>query len=213
MIAFGSLTLLCGALALSYSFLNGEARIYRDALILFSFIALGMLIKYGDQSYDSNCFSKRVSNLLSIPCGLWMGALIFFDPDTATIFIGMLLALLIASKYDNMAFKLGFGVALIASILSIMNDPGNISYVGIVVVFIAAFIDERISDLADTRNEKSVFWAIMKERPALKIAVLALCMVSILSSYLYFFAFLGFDFGYSFVDRYAQWRGCDNSKA
>ncbi|MCE5296436.1 MAG: hypothetical protein LLG16_04945 [Euryarchaeota archaeon] len=213
MIAYGVMTLICGVIAWSYSIDNNEVHLNNEILIPFSFIALGVLIKYGDQSYDSNCFSRRISNLLSVPCGLWMGGLIIFDPDTATIFIGMLLALLIASKYDNVAFKLGFGIAFIASVITIFNDPGNVSFIGIIVVFAAAFADEWVSDRADAMNKSGFLWTLMKERPVLKLAVLALCAMSILSSYLYFFAFLGFDLGYSFVAKYAEWRGCEPAKA
>ncbi|MFA5312071.1 MAG: hypothetical protein WC375_01990 [Methanomassiliicoccales archaeon] len=213
MIAYGVMTLLCGVIAWSYSILNEEVHLHREVLIPFSFIALGILIKYGDQSYDSNCFSRRASNLLSVPCGLWMGGLIFFDPDTATIFIGMLLALLVASKYDNVAFKLGFAIAFIVSVMAIINNPSDVSIVGIIVVFIAAFVDELISDMADSRNKSGGIWTLIKERPVLKLTVLALCATSILSSYMYFFAFLGFDLGYSFIARYAEWRGCEPAEA
>lgn len=213
MVAYGLATLSCGIMAWTYSIIADEVHLHHVILIPFSFISLGMLIKYGDESYDSGCFSRKLSNVLSVPCGMWMGGLIYFDPDSATIFIGLLLALLVAAKYDNAAFKLGFGIAFGASVISLIVNPGNISYLGILLVFIAAFADELVNDHADVAERKDVLGLIMRERVVLKVVILALCAVSVLSSYLYFFAFLGFDMGYSFVHRYSVWKGCGDAKA
>lgn len=213
MVGYGLATLLCGVLAWTYSILFGEVHLHHVILIPFSFIALGVLIKFGDESYDSNCFSRKISNILSVPCGMWMGGLIYFDPDSATIFIGLLLALLVAAKYDNTAFKLGFGIAFGVAAISLIVDPGNISYLGILLVFVAAFVDELINDRMDVARSRGPIRMFMRERPVLKFVILGLCVTSVLSSYLYFFAFMGFDMGYSFVDRYAVWRGCQSAKA
>ncbi|MCK7510423.1 MAG: hypothetical protein MZV70_44480, partial [Desulfobacterales bacterium] len=63
------------------------------------------------------------------------------DEGSATIFIGLLLALLIASKYDNIAFKLGFVVAGSIAVLAVLN--GNLFHmVGALAVMVAAFADE-----------------------------------------------------------------------
>jgi len=212
-IAYGVLTLLCGIAAFVFASVSGYDDMVSVILIVPSFIILGMLIKYGDQSYDSDCFSKKLSNILSVPCGVWMGAMILLDQNVATIFTGMLIALLIASKYDNLAFRLGFAVAFIAAVINVLLDPGDVNYIGIIIILVTAFIDEMVSDLADIKNGKSIVWTVFKERPVMKIAVLALCITSVLSSYYYFFAFLGFDLGYSFIARLADSRGCEPAAA
>ena len=128
-----------------------------------------------------------------------MGALIFLDEGAATIFIGLLLALLIASKYDNVAFRLGFVVAGSITILAVLN--GNPFHgVGAMAVMLAAFADEVLSDRGD-RMDGGFLSKILKERLVLKVAVLLLCALSVLPTYLYFIAFLGFDTGYSFVEQ------------
>lgn len=202
------LTIICALLAWTYAtaetYLNWQYRI----LIPISFISLGALIKYADQSFDGRGFSQSLSRTIAIPCGIWMGALIFFDAGSATIFIGLLLALLIASKYDNSAFQIGFVVASLFALLSFVNYPNNVSVVGIPVVFVTAFLDERLSDLAD-KHKAGRLWRLARERPLLKIAILALCIISVLPSYLYFFAFLGFDLGYSTIERYAELKEAD----
>ena len=205
---YGSLTIVCAIMAWLFAFAYDQVLLHLQILIPFSFVSLGILIKYGDESFDADCFDKKKAKALAVPCGIWMGLLIFIDPDSATIFVGLLLALLVAAKYDNAAFKASFVVATFFALLSFIYFPDNMSYLGVVIVFIAAFLDEKLSDMADRKGGRGVKWAIMRQRPVLKLAILALCVVGVLSSYLYLFAFLGFDFGYSFVESYAQYRGC-----
>jgi hypothetical protein len=170
-------------------------------LVVLAFPLLGGLIKYGDQSYDSGRFSKRLSLVLALPGGVLMGSLILWDKGSATIFIGMLVALLIAAKYDNPAFKLGFAVAAVFALISFINFPNNFDLLGAGLIAFSAFADEVGSDQADKSGSGAIFWRAMKERPFMKVAVLFLCAVGIINSLAYLFAFLAFDLAYSFVER------------
>ncbi|NYT12053.1 MAG: hypothetical protein GKC03_05805 [Methanomassiliicoccales archaeon] len=197
---FGLLTVLVTICAGVYAHMMGEVNLNHQLVIAFSFVSLGMLIKYGDQAFDTDVFSRRSATVLAIPGGIWMGALILLDVDSATIFLGLLLALMVAAKYDNIAFKLGFliagGIGLYAAVIA----PSPEMLVGMIAVFGAAFIDEKINDVDWVeRGDTPAGW-ILRQRPVLKMTILLLCALSILSSYLYFFAFLGFDFGYSFIE-------------
>lgn len=194
-----SLTVVLILVAWTYTWFSREVPLHHQLLIPFAFVTLGMAIKYGDQVFDLNIGSKRKAILLSIPIGLLMGALIFLDEGSATIFIGLLLALLIASKYDNLAFKLGFVVAGSIAVLAVLN--GNpFHMIGALAVMAAAFADEVLSDRGD-RMDGGTLALVLKERPVLKVAVLVLCLVGALPTLLYFIAFLGFDSGYSFVEQ------------
>lgn len=208
-LAYGLATIAVTVVAWAHALWFGHAWTLLQIMIPFSFVLLGMLIKYGDVSFDDGAFDQKVSKALAVPCGLWMGALIITDPDSATIFIGLLLALLLASKYDNTAFKVGFATAGILAVISFKDFPNNANYIGVVVVFAAAFLDEKASDWADRRDGGSVLARVLRERPVLKVAILMLCVTSVLSSYLYFFAFLGFDLGYSLIERLSVLRRCD----
>lgn len=169
--------------------------------VVLAFPLLGGLIKYGDQSYDSGRFSKRISIILALPGGVLMGSLILWDKGSATIFIGMLVALLIAAKYDNLAFKLGFAVAAVFALISFVNFPNNFNLLGAGLIFLSAFADEVGSDQADKSPSRTLFWRALKERPFMKVAVLFICAVGIINSFAYVFAFLAFDLAYSFVER------------
>ena len=182
-----SLTVILILVAWTYTWFSREVPLHHHLLVPFAFVTLGMAIKYGDQVFDLNIGSKRKAILLSVPIGLLMGALIFLDEGSATIFIGLLLALLIASKYDNIAFKLGFVVAGSIAVLSVLNgNPFHL--VGALAVMIAAFADEVLSDRGD-RMEGGKIALLLKERPVLKVAVLVLCLVGALPTLLYFIAF------------------------
>lgn len=194
-----SLTVFLIIIAWTYTWFSREVPLHHHLLVPFAFVTLGMAIKYGDQVFDLNIGSKRRAILLSVPTGLLMGALIFLDEGSATIFIGLLLALLIASKYDNIAFKLGFVVAGSIAVLAVLNgNPFHL--IGALAVMGAAFADELLSDQGDGMDGGRLS-LILKERPVLKVAVLVLCLVGALPTLLYFIAFLGFDTGYSFVEQ------------
>ncbi len=193
-------TVFCLALALAIGLMASPVN-PSLLLIILAYPLLGGLIKYGDQSYDSGRFSKRISLILALPAGVIMGSLILWDKSSATIFIGMLLALLFAAKYDNLAFKLGFAVAGVFALLSFVNFPNNFDLLGAGLIFMSAFADEIGSDQADRSGSRSFIWRGMKERPFMKVTVVFLCAVGIINSLAYLFAFLAFDLAYSFVER------------
>jgi hypothetical protein len=197
---FGLLTVLVTICAGVYAHEMGEVSLNHQLVIAFSFVSLGMLIKYGDQAFDTDVFSRRSATVLAIPGGIWMGTLILMDVDSAAIFLGLLLALMIAAKYDNIAFKMGFLIAGGIGLYAVVIAPSPEMLVGISSVFAAAFIDEKINDIEWVEKADTPTGWILRQRPVLKVTILMLCALSILSSYLYFFAFLGFDFGYSFVE-------------
>lgn len=172
-------------------------------LIPASFLGLGMMIKYGDQAFDANAYSKRKALLLALPGGIWMGSLMAVDPGSATIFMGVLIALLLAGKLDNLPFKLGFAVALAMFVTFLLMGIGGINAIGALVVLAFAYVDERANDLPLVDRGNGWAATLLRNRPFLKIAVLALCLVGALPSLLYFFAFLAFDLGYSAVEAFS----------
>ncbi len=205
------LTVLLIFMAWTYTYFSREVPLHHHLLIPFAFVTLGMAIKYGDQVFDLNIGSKRRALLLSVPAGLLMGALIYLDEGSATIFIGLLLALLIASKYDNLAFKLGFLTAGSIAVLAVVNgNPFHL--IGAFAVMMAAIADEVLSDRGD-RMAGGPRALLLKERPVLKVAVLVLCVLGVLPTYLYFIAFLGFDTGYSFVEQISLSGGIGDREA
>jgi hypothetical protein len=199
LLIYSLLTATVAAAAWLYGLLFDSSGLLRNLFITLSFLGLGILIKYADQAYDEDIYSRRTTLLLAVPGGLWMGALIAIDSGAATICIGLLFALLIAGKYDNLPFRIGFVVALTFGIVALLGGS-TFSPLGALIVLVAAFVDEKTNDLPGVDGGSDWKAVLFHHRPFLKVAVLALCLVGILPSLLYFFAFLAFDFGYVLVE-------------
>jgi hypothetical protein len=172
-------------------------------LVPSSFLGLGMMIKYGDQAYDADAYSKRNTLLLALPGGIWMGSLMAVDAGSATIFVGILFALLLAGKLDNLPFRIGFVVAMGIMAAALLLGLGSMQPVGALVILAFAYVDERSNDLPCVDRGQGWKAAVLHNRPFLKAAVLALCLIGVLPSLLYFFAFLAFDLGYSAVEAFS----------
>ncbi|NLK25961.1 MAG: hypothetical protein GX307_05220 [Euryarchaeota archaeon] len=171
-----------------------------------SYLLLGMLIKYGDQAFDANVYSQHNAIALALPGGLWMGAIMLYDAGTTMIFVGLLIGLLVAHKYDNGSFQLAFIVAMAMGVAALLMRD-SLSVLGIASVIILAVLDEKIDSLPV--DENTVISKLFHQRPMLKIGVLILCVAGMLPSFMYLFAFLSFDFGYSLVDVVSTSRSYD----
>lgn len=201
---FTALTAVMTMAAWAYGHLFHGIEIVHGIVVPLSFLGLGMLIKYGDQAFDENSYSKRKTILLAIPGGLWMGLLMAFDAGSATIFMGILLSLLLAGKYDNIAFQLGFGTALAIGVGSLLLGFSTISVLGAAIVLALSFLDEKVNDLPGVDRANRWWEVLFHHRSFLKIGVLALCLLGLLPSLLYFFAFLAFDFGYIAIEAFSD---------
>lgn len=200
LLIYSLLTATVAVAAWLYGLFFDGSSLLRLLFITLSFLGLGILIKYADQAYDEGIYSRRTTLFLAIPGGLWMGALIAIDGGSATICLGLLFALLIAGKYDNLAFKIGFIVALSLGAAALVLGITTFSLLGALIVLGAAFLDEKANDLPGVDGGKDWKALLFYHRPFLKVAVLALCVAGILPSLLYFFAFLAFDLGYELVE-------------
>ncbi|MDI3482134.1 MAG: hypothetical protein PWQ88_5 [Candidatus Methanomethylophilaceae archaeon] len=173
-------------------------------LLPFSYFALGMLIKYGDQAYDVGCFDRRKALVLAFPSGLWFGYMMINDPPTAAIGIGMLLGLLFAKKYDNRGFIIGFLIAIGMVILGLLSGKLSFSIYAMVLVIVATYVDELVNDIEGVDRLETLRDRIFQQRPFLKIAIFFLCVVGTFPSFAYLFMMLSFDFGYALVDCVSQ---------
>jgi hypothetical protein len=207
LLVYSALAVIMTGAALSHGLLFGRNELAMDVLIPFSYLGLGMMIKYGDQAYDAGAYPKRTALLLSLPGGVWLGSLMAVDPGSATIFLGLLIGLLLAGKLDNLAFGIGAVTAVAITALALLAGASTFSLVGSLVVLVFAFIDERTNDLPWVDEGRGFKAAVLHNRPFLKAAVLALCLAGILPSILYFFAFMAFDLAYSVVEVLSLRRG------
>jgi hypothetical protein len=83
------------------------------ACIVIAFAIIGFGLKYIDDAFDEETFSKRIAILMApILVILWI-SLSIFDSFSATVLFAILFAVLLSGKVDNLTFKLST-IALIA---------------------------------------------------------------------------------------------------
>jgi len=187
-----------------------------EFFILVSYAFLGAGIKYIDQAYDIEVFSRDKANFIAVPTAGLMAYLIIFDPSSATIFFSILLIVAITKKIDNIAFYIGTGILLFLPL--VFHDILQIAWLPLGILIFSGILDEIGNDWADKRRKKkrlnnprnNMDNSTLKEfgekfflhRFVMKIAVLVLTLFG-LFQYIYLFAFLLFDVMYLLVEQYS----------
>jgi len=170
-------------------------------IILAGYALLGAGIKYIDEAYDEHVFSKKIANVVAVLCIFIMGYLMLTDAPSMMIFLGMIIALILAKKIDNPAFYMGS--AGVIPIPLIFNTSLNIELLPFLALMLTGIMDEKGNDMADAKKIKGVIRKFFKYRCAMKVGVLGLC-VSGIFGFIYFIAFLMFDLMYYAVRVYSR---------
>jgi hypothetical protein len=165
------------------------------ACIVIAFAIIGFGLKYIDDAFDEETFSKRIAILMApILVILWI-SLSIFDSFSATVLFAILFAVLLSGKVDNLTFKLST-IALIAVLfLTLMS---RFSYGPLIVLTVMGVADEKGNDYVDAHKTYDVGEFFFAHRCSMKVCTLGLCLASALP-WLYLIAFLAFDTAYEFV--------------
>jgi hypothetical protein len=168
-------------------------------VVLYAF--LGAAIKFIDQAYDEERYSRKVANLMAVVAGVTMGGLMAFDSPFSTAFFGaMILSLVLARKIDNRAFLAGtLTAALTLLVLWPVTGP-EVLLVPLVIFILAGFLDEVVDDLAQkARAPKMVRW-VMLYRPLSDVALVAMMLLGWFPWY-YLVPYFAFTFAYLAMER------------
>lgn len=171
-----------------------------EVFIIISYALIGAGIKYIDQAYDINIFSKNKSKLLAPFIGILMAYLIMIDNWNALILLSIVIAVAITRKIDNIAFTLGI-LSLIGTLLLFGNFL-KINWSIFAVLLLSGIIDEIGNDLSDKNKLKGMFNHFFAYRFMMKVAVFILFIINILPL-IYLIAFWVFDLAYTFVEVYS----------
>jgi hypothetical protein len=169
--------------------------------ILGGYAFLGAGIKYIDEAYDENTFSKKIANILVVLCILIMGYLMVTDGPSMMIFIGMIVALIFAKKIDNPAFITG--TAGVLPVPFLFNISLNIELLPLSILILTGIADEKGNDFADNKKIKGIIGKFFDYRCMMKVGVLGLCVFGFFS-FIYFIAFMLFDIAYYAVKVYSS---------
>ncbi|WP_457556383.1 hypothetical protein [Candidatus Pyrohabitans sp.] len=162
---------------------------------LAAYALIGGGLKYIDDAFDEGLHSRKIASLMApVLVATWI-SLSVLDPYSATILTAVLLGVLFSGKIDNMIFTAS-SVAIILTVVLLSRD--NILLFPLAVLTLFGIIDEKGNDYVDRHRTSGFLRFFFAHRCALKLALLALCLASIIPI-TYFFAFLCFDLAYDAV--------------
>ncbi len=168
------------------------------ALIIAAFAVIGAGLKYIDDAFDEEVFSKKIAMLTApILVILWV-CLSIFDSVSATVLFSILFAVLLSGKVDNLIFKLS-SIALVAVLF--LTQMSHLLLVPLFALTVMGIADEKGNDYVDKHKTLEVWEFFFAYRCSMKVCILGLCTLSLLP-WLYMIAFLAFDTAYEFVGGY-----------
>ena len=170
--------------------------------LIVSYALIGAGIKVLDHVIDNptkSSFSKSNLWLITIGLAILVNIWVFFDDLTAVFTIGIISGLVATRKVDNYYFII---LAMLVLPLSLFRIFGVFYLLlpTLIVVFVAALLDELLHTQALKIQNPSVHWVLL-HRPALKIAVLFLLLFGYLTL-VHTLAFWMFDLAYDLVAYY-----------
>jgi len=166
-------------------------------MLIILFTILGAGIKYIDNTFDENKYDEKLATFIACILGLLMAYTIHLSSESATILLSMLIGLLIAKKIDNVAFLLGYIIAVSGSLML----GFDIVIIPFIIFIFANIIDEFCNDLVDKNNYNIVIESFFKYRFTLKVCVLIAVIFSSLN-FLAILYILSFDVSYILIDKF-----------
>jgi hypothetical protein len=164
-------------------------------IIVLAFAFIGAGLKYIDDAFDEDTFSKKKA-LAIAPCIalIWI-CLSIHDPFSATILSAILFSVLIAGKIDNTIFKLC--AAALISVLALTQFQ-NLLWTPLIFLTFMGVADEKGNDYTDEHPTSKLLKIFFSYRFCMKLGLLSLCVLSVFPS-IYLFAFLAHDVAYQTV--------------
>jgi hypothetical protein len=174
---------------------NSYACLASPLFIITSFATIGFGLKYIDDAFDEDRFSKTIAKFFApILVLLWIGVSIL-DSVSATVLFAILIAVLLSGKVDNLIFKLS---ALALIVVVVLMQYAHFSWLPLAVLTIMGVTDEKGNDYVDAHETGGIRKFFFAHRCGMKVSTLGLCIASLLP-WLYLTAFLVFDTAYEFV--------------
>lgn len=170
-------------------------------LFIVSYALLGAGIKYIDNVFDENSFSKNKAILLAPFLGILWALVMLLSSESATILLAIFLSVLFAGKINNIAFQFGSLIIVLGILFS-----GFFKFLWIPLIFItlAGIVDEIGNDIVDKKKILNIFlYYFFKYRFAMKLVVFSFALFNYFG-WIYFFAFMAFDIAYEIVGSYSN---------
>ena len=163
--------------------------------IILAFAIIGAGLKYIDDAFDEDKFSKKKAIVIApIIVLIWI-CLSLFDSISATILFSILFAVLLTGKIDNLIFKVST-IALISILF--LTQMLNLLWIPLVILILMGVADEKGNDYVDNHATLKLVEFFFSYRFCMKMGLLSLCILTLLP-WLYLLAFLAHDGAYESV--------------
>jgi len=163
--------------------------------IILAFAIIGAGLKYIDDAFDEDRYSKKKAIVIApIIVLIWI-CLSLFDSISATILFSILFAVLLTGKIDNLIFKVST-IALISILF--LTQMLNLLWIPLVVLILMGVADEKGNDYVDNHATLTLVEFFFSYRFCMKMGLLSLCILTLLP-WLYLLAFLAHDGAYESV--------------
>lgn len=170
-----------------------------DAQVIVAvFAVIGAGLKYIDEAFDEETFSRRSATYLAgVILALWVG-LSLLDSSSGTILLSILLGVLLTGKIDNKVFGLST-----AGIFGSFVFLQKVLMLPLLFLSAAGVIDEKGNDYVDSHRSNRILQFFFLHRFTMKIGVSLLCLSGVFAWH-YLVAFLLFDASYDAVGIISQ---------
>jgi hypothetical protein len=166
-----------------------------STIIVLAFAFIGAGLKYIDDAFDEDAFSKKKALAIAPLIVLAWICLSLFDSVSATILFSILLAVLFTGKIDNLIFKV---CAIVLVLVLVLTHALNLLWAPLIFLTLMGIADEKGNDYTDTHSTFTLVTFFFSYRFSLKGGLLVLCTLSVIP-WLYLLALLAHDGAYEAV--------------
>jgi hypothetical protein len=178
-----------------------------DYLLLLTYPILGAGLKYIDDAFDIKIFDISLAIVLAPVLSIIGAYSMVINSASATILLAILGGVLLKGKIDNIAFIIGFLLAIMLAILTFVQ----FLILPFIMLTAGALLDEIGNDYIDGNNDKlntknplQLFAKyFLGHRWIMKIVILYLVILNYIPLIL-FFAMILFDYAYLCVNAYSK---------
>ena len=176
--------------------------------IILAFAIIGAGLKYIDDAFDEDRFSKKKAIVIAPIIVLVACILAIKDTASQTILFSILLSVLIGGKVDNGIFKVSSIAFLLLLSLPSFYLYGTMIFfwMPLIIITITGIIDEKGNDYVDENKTNKLIHFFFEHRFSMKIGMLTVCVFQFLG-WFYLFAFLAFDGAYESIRIYGYLYG------
>ncbi|RZN34063.1 MAG: hypothetical protein EFT35_09940 [Methanophagales archaeon ANME-1-THS] len=165
-----------------------------------AFALLGAGLKYVDDAFDEDRFSKKGALVVAPLLVILAGMLAVTDTASRTILVSILLSSLISGKVDNVVFKLSSAAFLVLILFASHTFNGTLTFLWIPLFALTMFgiLDEKGEGYTAKNKTTTITNFFFHHRFAMKLGMLTLCACQFFA-WSYLFSFLAFDLTYEAV--------------